>query len=100
MHNDGQSQAYASTIVRNILKKQGLAYQSPLEALMQLRAEGYERIYMQSTTLMEGIEMKSIRDVAASMQPFFREIRVGNPLLYSLEDCSPQVIHSHHDTCQ
>ena len=54
---------------------------------MQLRAEGFERIYVQSTTLMEGIEMKSIRDIAATMAPFFKELKVGNPLLYSVEDC-------------
>ena len=80
-------QAYASTIVRNILKKQGLDYQSPLEALTQLHDEGYERVYVQSTTLMEGIEMKGIRDMVASMQASFKEIKAGNPLLYSVDDC-------------
>ena len=81
-------QAYASNIIRRILDKQGMHYLSPLEALMQLRVDGYEKVYVQSTTLMEGIEMKNIRDVVASMQPFFDELKAGNPLLYAVDDCS------------
>lgn len=80
-------QAYSSGVVRNILRKQGLAFQSPLEALMQLCAEGYQKVYVQSTTLMEGIEMRTIREAAASVSQFFEELKVGNPLLYSQDDC-------------
>ena len=80
-------QAYASAIIRNIWNKRGERILSPQEALMQLRADGYECVYVQSTTLMEGYEMTSLRETVASMQPFFKVLKAGNPLLYSVEDC-------------
>ena len=55
--------------------------------LLKLRAEGYQTIYVQSTTLIEGSEMTSVRRDADKLRPFFKEIKVGNPLLYSVEDC-------------
>ena len=80
-------QAYASAIIRNIWSKRGERFLSPQEALMQLRADGYERVYVQSTTLMEGYEMTYLREAIAALQPFFKELKAGNPLLYSVEDC-------------
>lgn len=80
-------QAYASAIIRNIWGKRGERFLSPQEALMQLRADGYERVYVQSTTLMEGYEMTYLREAIAALQPFFKELKAGNPLLYSVEDC-------------
>lgn len=80
-------QAYASAIIRNIWGKRGEHFYSPQEALMQLRADGYERVYVQSTTLMEGYEMTYLREAIASLQPFFKVLKAGNPLLYSVEDC-------------
>ena len=47
----------------------------------------YRTIYVQSTTLIEGSEMTSVRRDADKLRPFFKEIKVGNPLLYSVEDC-------------
>ncbi|MCR4766265.1 MAG: sirohydrochlorin cobaltochelatase [Bacteroidaceae bacterium] len=80
-------QAYASAIIRNIWGKRGERIYSPQEALMQLRADGYEHVYVQSTTLMEGYEMTYLRETIASLRPFFKELVAGNPLLYSVEDC-------------
>lgn len=80
-------QAYASAIIRNIWGKRGEHFYSPQEALMQLRADGYEYVYVQSTTLMEGYEMTYLREAIAALQPFFKVLKAGNPLLYSVEDC-------------
>ena len=80
-------QAYASAIIRNIWDKRGEHFYSPQEALMQLRADGYEHVYVQSTTLMEGYEMTYLREAIAALQPFFKILKAGNPLLYSVEDC-------------
>ena len=78
-------EAYISPIVRKRLAKEGV--DSPTDALLKLRAEGYRTIYVQSTTLIEGSEMTSVRRDADKLRPFFKEIKVGNPLLYSVEDC-------------
>lgn len=80
-------EAYISPIVRKRLAKEGVYKDSPTDALLKLRAEGYRTIYVQSTTLIEGSEMTSVRRDADKLRPFFKEIKVGNPLLYSVEDC-------------
>ncbi|MDM8336350.1 sirohydrochlorin cobaltochelatase [Mediterranea massiliensis] len=80
-------EAYISPIVRKRMARQGVHKDSPLEALLKLRAEGFDTVYVQSTTLIEGGEMTSVRHDAASVSQFFRKIEVGNPLLYSTADC-------------
>lgn len=80
-------EAYISPIVRKRMARQGAHKDSPLEALLKLRAEGFDTVYVQSTTLIEGGEMTSVRHDAASVSQFFRKIEVGNPLLYSTADC-------------
>ena len=80
-------EAYTSRIVIRRLKARGIEKQTPLEALFALRAEGFTRVIVQSTTLLEGAEMESLRRDVASMEGFFREIRVGTPLLYDVADC-------------
>ena len=80
-------EAYTSRIVIRILKKRGTEKPTPLDALIKLRADGFTHIVMQPTTLLDGAEMESLRRDAATMTPFFKEIRIGKPLLYSIEDC-------------
>ena len=80
-------EAYTSRIVIRILKKRGTEKPTPLDALIKLRADGFTHIVMQPTTLLDGAEMESLRRDAATMTPFFKEIRIGKPLLYSVEDC-------------
>ena len=80
-------EAYTSRIVIRILKKRGTEKPTPLDALIKLRADGFTHIVMQPTTLLDGAEMESLRRDAATMTPFFKEIRIGKPLLYNVEDC-------------
>ena len=54
-------EAYISPIVRKRLAKEGVYKDSPTDALLKLRAEGYRTIYVQSTTLIEGSEMTSVQ---------------------------------------
>lgn len=80
-------EAYISPVVRKRLAKEGVYKDSPIDVLLKLRAEGFRKVYIQSTTLIEGSEMTSVRKDADKARPFFKEIKVGNPLLYSVEDC-------------
>lgn len=80
-------EAYISPIVRSRMARQGTHKDSPTEALLRLKADGYDTVYIQSTTLIEGGEMASVRQDAADVARFFKKIRVGNPLLYSTDDC-------------
>ena len=84
-------EAYTSRIVISRLKERGVEKQTPLEALLQLRAEGFLRVIVQTTTLLEGVEMESLRRDVASVAGFFEDIRVGTPLLYDVADCQKVV---------
>lgn len=79
-------EAYTSRIIIRRLKERGIDKLTPLEALLKLRSEGYTHIVVQSTNIINGVEMESLRRDVESVQSFFREIRVGTPLLYSVED--------------
>ena len=81
-------EAYTSRIVIRKLKERGIEKLTPLEALIRLRADGFTRVIVQSTTLLDGAEMESLQRDVASVEGFFEEVRVGTPLLYSVDDCA------------
>lgn len=93
-------EAWTSRIILRRLKARGIEKPTPLDALLQLRAEGFTHVIVQSTTLLDGAEMESLRRDVAGVEPFFKEIRVGTPLLYSVEDCEKvaSVLASRHAT--
>ncbi len=65
----------------------GIKKSTPQEALLRLAADGYTHVVVQGTNIIDGIEAEVLRKEAASVAPFFEEISVGHPLLYSVEDC-------------
>lgn len=73
-------------IIRRLKARDGIVKSTPGQMLEQLRKEGYTHILIQSTNIIEGVEMESIRREAEAAAPGFKEIRVGAPLLYSVED--------------
>ncbi len=84
-------EAYTSRIVIKRLKDRGIDKQTPQQALLKLAADGYTHVVVQGTNVIDGIEAEVLRNEAALMSPFFEEIRVGRPLLYSVEDCEKVV---------
>ena len=84
-------EAYISPIVRRNLAKRGINTLSPIDALLKLKVEGYDSVYVQSTTIIDGAEMNEVRQAAAQVEPFFSFIKVGKPLLYSPDDCEKVV---------
>lgn len=79
-------EAYTSRIIIRRLKERGTTKLTPLDAMLKLRSEGYTHLIVQSTNIIDGVEMESLRRDVESALPFFKEIRVGTPLLYSIED--------------
>lgn len=80
-------EAYTSRIIIRKLKERGINKFNPLDALLKLRGDGFTHIIVQSTNIIDGVEMESLRRDVAAVLPFFTEIRVGTPLLYSVRDC-------------
>lgn len=81
------TEAYTSRIIIDRLKKCGTSKMTPQEALLRLAADGYTNVIVQGTNIIDGIETEVLRKEALKMAPFFNEVRVGRPLLYSVADC-------------
>ncbi len=84
-------EAYTSRIIINRLAKRGIKKNTPKEALLRLAAEGYSTVIVQGTNVIDGIEAEVLRQESDLFSPFFKEIRVGRPLLYSIADCERTV---------
>ena len=84
-------EAYTSRIIIRRLKERGITKLTPLDAMLKLRSEGYTHLIVQSTNIIDGVEMESLRRDVESVLPFFKDIRVGTPLLYSVEDAEKVV---------
>ena len=79
-------QSFTSRIILRRLKARGVEIDSPVEAMLKLRAQGITHLLVQSTNIIEGEEMESLRHDVETMRPFFKEVRVGTPLLYDTAD--------------
>ena len=79
-------ECYPSRIILRRLAKKGIRKATPIEAMMRLRADGYTHLIVQSTNVIDGTEMESLRRDVERMESFFKEVRVGQPRLYSVDD--------------
>ena len=80
------AEAYTSRIVMERLGKRGMHKDSPTDALLRLRGEGHRDILIQPSYVIDGIEMDRLRKETDCLRPFFDSLRIGTPLLYSVED--------------
>lgn len=81
-------EAYISPVVRINMAKRGIDADSPEMAAMRLYTEGYDTVYLQSTTILDGGEMAEVRKAAETVRPFFKMLKTGLPLCYTPEDCA------------
>lgn len=79
-------EAYAARSIVKRLAEQGIVKYTPAEALSQLRNEGFTHIIIQPTVVIEGVEMEAVGREAELAEAQFKEVRVGNPLLYNDND--------------
>lgn len=79
-------ESYTSRIILRRLAKKGIRKETPLQAMLRLRADGYTHLVVQSTHLIDGAEMESLRKYVERVRHLFTEVRVGVPLLYHVDD--------------
>lgn len=79
-------EAFTSPRVVKQLAKRGIRKDNTIEALMRLRADGYRRVTVQPTYVIDGKETALMRHDVEQLRPFFDTLRVGTPLLYSVKD--------------
>jgi len=79
-------EAYTSRIIIKRLNERGIKKENPLNALKQLHADGYTHILIQASTVIDGVEMESLNKNVDEVKSLFKDIRIGDPLLYSPHD--------------
>lgn len=79
-------EAYTSRIIIHRLKQRGIEKLTPPEVLKQLQKNGYTHVIIQSSNIIDGIEMESLRQDVKDAEKNFKDIRIGKPLLYASED--------------
>lgn len=84
--------AYTSgTIIRKLMERDGLKIDNVHQALERLKREGYKRVVIQPTHVINGIEYDDMREAAVFFEPCFERISFGKPLLSSKEDFQEMV---------
>ena len=80
-------QVFTSKIVRErVLEKEGLKINNLGDELEQLVAEGYQEIIIQSSHVIPGAEFHKIYMFAKRVKDKAVKVKIGKPLLTSLED--------------
>ena len=80
-------QALISPVVRRNLAARGIQADSPDMALLRLACEGYDTVYIQPSTILDGEETAEVHRAADRTRPFFSFLKVGEPLCCSPDDC-------------
>lgn len=79
-------EAYTSRIVIKRLGERGVQKQNPHGALIQLVADGYTHVLVQASVIIDGVEMESLVRNVNEVKSLFKDIRIGDPLLYKPRD--------------
>ncbi len=79
-------EAYTSRIVIKRLGERNVKKLNPLQALQQLHTDGYTHVLIQASTIIDGVEMESLQKNVDEIRDLFKDIRIGDPLLYSPHD--------------
>lgn len=75
-------EVYTSRIIMKRLKDRGTTREDLPTALQHLSEQGFTRILVQPSVIIDGVEMESIRRDVKAHSHLFEEIRVSTPLLY------------------
>ena len=79
-------QAYSARSIVNRVRCQGIWIEHTADALISLKKEGYTHVVVQPSIVIEGVEMEALRRDVELRKGLFKEIRIGNPLLYDDTD--------------
>lgn len=79
-------ESYTSRIIIGRLNEKGIPKLNPVDALKRLYAEGYTHILIQSSAVIDGAEQEALYRNAENISFLFKEIRIGDPLLYTPHD--------------
>lgn len=73
-------------IIRKLKRTEGISIDTVPEALARMAADGIEDVIIQPTHIINGIENDRMMENLMERMSLFRRIRVGKPLLSSVDD--------------
>ncbi|CBZ02835.1 sirohydrochlorin cobaltochelatase [Clostridium botulinum] len=73
-------------IINKILKRDNIKINNPIEALEELKNEGYEEVIVQPLHIMFGEEYEKIERAVLKFKDEFKTLKLGKPLLFKNED--------------
>lgn len=73
-------------IIRKLEKEYGIRTDTVREALDRMAGDGIEEVVVQPTHIINGIENDRMREELSSSEGMFRKVRIGQPLLSSVDD--------------
>lgn len=79
-------EAYTSRIIIRKLKERGIEKLTPTLAMEKLKKLGYTHILIQSTHIINGVENDTLKEELIPFTKDFKEMRIGMPLLSTLND--------------
>jgi len=78
--------AYTSEKIREKLRKEGIMIDSPEDALIKLKKQNYDIVFIQSLHVIPGQEFDELSKIADKFKSEFNTIKVSPPLLNSMKD--------------
>lgn len=79
-------EAYIADAVRNKMEKMGVHKDSPTDALLKLHLDGYNKVIVLPTLLLDGTEMDVLRKQISKVESLFDNVTVSPPLLNTIGD--------------
>lgn len=79
--------AFSSKVIIDILEKRdGLEINNPEKALKQLYHQGYQKVIIQPLHIISGHEYHDLLKTANDFRSYFKDLKIGEPLLYGKAD--------------
>ncbi|NEZ46982.1 sirohydrochlorin cobaltochelatase [Clostridium niameyense] len=75
-------------IINKILKRDNIKINTPYEALLKLKMDGFEEVIVQPLHIMFGEEYEKVEKAVEIFKDDFKELKLGRPLLYNNKDYS------------
>ncbi|WFD09886.1 sirohydrochlorin cobaltochelatase [Tepidibacter hydrothermalis] len=76
----------SNIIIKKLKERDGIEVDEPTQALEKLKAEGFSEVVVQSLHVMNGAEYDDLTAVVNQYKDDFDKIKMGSPLLTSVQD--------------
>lgn len=76
----------SNIIIKKLKERDNMEVDTPKEALNKMKEEGFAEVIVQPLHIMPGIEYDEVLAAVDDFKDSFKEITVGRPVLYGIED--------------